>query len=351
MSSSYAYKHSESFAKLKSIKESIENNLTSFQYLSVLDELLYRAVYPIIESTRFVDVFLAQMLGWQTLNPKRKTSGLGRHAFGANTTLFLLSDSPKQKLKILKRMRLDRSMLFEILNRWFEVAEEAEKIGNQVANQEAVLRFHELQEKCLIKSGYGLTSTYRVAKYWHAKALSFKHKILEKYTRKCLVTAKRDFEGLEHKVDLDDIVQVYLLTASKAIDKCDTERGVLTTHVDNWLKSAKNVVVSRYITGSGADARSVVLNTTTNNKVVDDLIESASLEDVEELSHSDDEVRERNAHLKEIRMVARAFDPQGFGRVMLHIQEELSEDDKARLRSLAVTDDWSGSTTTTPVNV
>lgn len=334
---SHSYKHSESFAKLKSLKEQISNNLTSYQYLSVLDDLLFRAIHPLIESTRFVEVFMSQMLGWQTLNPKRKTCGVGRHAFSASITLFLLSDSPKQKLKILRKMRLDRSMLFEILRRWFELAEEFANLSEAEPTEESLLKLADLEAKCLIKQGYSLTAVYRTCNYWFQNSLSFKEQILEKYTRLCLMTAKRDYEDLAHQVPLDDILQIYLLTAGKAIDKCDSERGVLTTHIQNWLLSAKNVVVSTYLQGDGQESKRVNISTTTNKKVVDDLFESASLDDLEELSHSDEDEREKLADLKEIRTIAKVFDPQGYGRILLGIREELDSEDKTTLRSLALT--------------
>lgn len=348
---SHAYKHSQSFAKLKSIQESIQVNLTSYQYLSVLDELLYRAVFPIIEGTRFIDVFLSQMLGWQTLNPKRKTSGLGRHAFSANTTLFLLSDNPKQKLKILKKMRLDRSMLFEILRRWTAIADELQALGTETATKQKMIEFHDLQDRCLIKSGYGLTSTYRVSHYWYKHALDFKRQILEKYTRMVLVTAQRDYEDLDKKVELDDIVQVYLLTAAKAIDKCDTDKGVITSHIQNWLMSAKNVVVATYLTGAGTESNAVSLSTTTNKRLVDDMVESVNVGDLEELSHSDEDARERSSDIDQIRTISKLFDPHGFGRILLHIQEQLDPSDSQVLQSLMIKDDRADSDQTASVNV
>lgn len=324
------YKHSEGFAKLKRIKESITDNLTSYQYLSVLDDLLYKALAPIVESTRFMDVFLAQMLGWQTTNPKRKTCSVGRHAFSSYTTLFLLSDSPKQKMKILKTMRLDRSMLFEVLRRWFALADEIRVLGEQTANESNLSKLYSLQDKCGIKSGYTLTATYQVSHYWYLQAVEFKRKILEKYTRLCLTTAKRDYEDLEHKVPLDDIVQVYLLTAAKAIDKCDSERGVLTTHIQNWLLSAKNVVVSTHLANSNNE---VSVSSTTNKIIVDDLVEGYGLE---EMSINDDHAREHQAAIEEIRLVAKAFDPSGVGRILLHIQETLSNEDIQVLRAMSL---------------
>lgn len=333
----HSYRHSESFATLKSLKEQIQTNLTSYQYLSVLDDLLFRAIQPLIETTRFVEVFMAQMLGWQTINPKRKTCGVGRHAFSASLTLFLLSDSPKQKLKILRKMRLDRSMLFEILRRWFELASEFQSLSEQPPSKAALLRLSELEARCLVKADHNLTTTYRTSNYWFQHSLKFKAQILEKYTRLCLMTAKRDYEELQHQVPLNDIIQVYLLTAGKAIDKCDSERGVLTTHIQNWLMSAKNVVVSTYLSGVDQENRKVMISTTTNKKVVDDLMETAeSAQDLDELSHSDEDLRDRDSDIRDVRQIAKAFDPRGYGRLALGIREVLDDEDRQALRKLAV---------------
>lgn len=332
-----AYAHSETFANLKSLKESIGVNLTSYQYLSVLDELLYRAVFPLLENTQFIELFMSQMLGWQTLNPKRKSSGIGRKAFSASVTLLILCDSPKQKLKILRKMRLDRAMLFEVLRRWTQLAKGIETLGVSLPSLETLSELSDLEKRCAVRPSHSLIGTYRTVNHWYYEALAFKHKILEKYVRLCLVTAKRDYVDLDHKVPLNDIVQVYLLTASKAIDKCDPEKGVLTSHIQHWLLSAKNVVVSTYINGTGEDSATTTLSSVTNRRVVDATIEAShSDSDLNELTHSDDEVRERTADTFKIREVAKAFDPTGFGRLSLGLEEILSSEDLDKLRSIAL---------------
>ncbi|MGE8453806.1 MAG: hypothetical protein ACN6OP_24995, partial [Pseudomonadales bacterium] len=41
------------------------------------------------------------------------------------------------------------------------------------------------------------------------------------------------------EVPLDDVAQIHLLVTSKAIDRCDSRMGVLTTFITRWLKSAR----------------------------------------------------------------------------------------------------------------
>jgi hypothetical protein len=336
-----AYKHSENFAALKRIKEAIPTNLTSFQYLSVLDDLVYKAVFPIIEGTRFVDTYLAQVLGWQTQNPKRKTSGVGRQIFTAQITLYFLVDDPKPKLKIIQKLRLDRAILFELIRRWSSMACEIEELGLAHPTPENIMRLHELHAVCNVRRGYSLHSIYTHSNYWYREAARFKTRILEKYTRLCLNTAQRDYVQLGHRIDLEDIIQVYLLTASKAIDKCDTEKGVLTTHIQNWLLSAKNVVIANHLQGhqqhnkrSSTDPHHPHPH---SGALVGSLMESVPLEDIESMAAEESDEQQSIENVASVRKIAKGFDPSGVARILMGITEVLSKEDLQILQSLTIT--------------
>ena len=57
--------------------------------------------------------------------------------------------------------------------------------------------------------------------------------------RLALMTAKRTYTDLNCEVPLDDLVQIYLVYLNKAIDRCDSRQGVLTTYIQNWFYPAK----------------------------------------------------------------------------------------------------------------
>ena len=309
------YEHSNEFARLKNQTESIETNLSSYQYLAVLDELLYKSVYSLIEGTKFFDTFVAQILGWQTLNPKRKICGVGKASLASHLVTFFLVDSPAKKLVILKKIRFDRSVLLESIRQWLDTIEEYEKVSESAPSLEILEKLNSINEASLLRTGYGLHSVFTQVKYWYKQAVNFKEKILEKYTRLCLNTAQRDYVDLQGKVKLDDIIQVYLLTALKAIDRCDTEKGVLTTHIQNWLLSAKNVVVSKYISESQE----------TNVNLV-------SLDEIDNMAS---EVPDNNhEEIDSVRTIAKLYDPEGFGRLALNIEEVLSAKDLQLIRSM-----------------
>jgi len=331
-SSSSNYKHSKLFAKLKSIEESIPGNLTSYQYLSVLDDLVYNGIYPILEGTKFFDNYMAQILGWQTINSKRKVVGIGRQAFSSHATMFFLLDSPKQRLKLLKRMKMDRAVLFEAMRRWSSIAEEITSISDtEIISPDALIQIADLNERASVRPDFHVQAIYQQEKYWHDQAVAFRSQILEKYTRLCLTTAQRDYVQWNCQGDLDDILQVYFMSAGKAIDKCDTDKGVLTTHVQNWLLSAKNVVLATYNGGISQPRASA------GRAIMTQLTDNVGLDEIEDMIADDlDEAKSKEDTINQIRIVAKCFDRTGIGRILLGVQEHLSEEDVQTLRAFAL---------------
>lgn len=325
------YKHSESFARLKGIKESIEGNLTSFQYLNTFDMLIYNALYPIVDSTKYVDVFLGKVLAWQSTNPKRKSCGVGRHALTSHIVLFFLTEATDRKVLTLRKTKLDRGILVEIIRRWLAAVGEYESLSNQLTTTpQQQERMHYLESLACLRPSHSLYGVLTQVKFWYKQVEEFKSMILEKYTRLCLNKAQQDYVQLNHRVDLEDIIQVYLMAASKAIDKCDTEKGVLTTHVQHWLMSAKNQVMANLVNG-------VAYQIPNQAKVqADQLGTTVPLDELEdEAQEEQEQEQERDDRIERIRKVGRVFDPVGHARLMLGIQEILTIKERETLRRYA----------------
>jgi hypothetical protein len=265
------------------------------------------------------------VIGWQTLNPKRKTCGVGRVGLVTLSTLFFLTMDPQQKLKLVKRMKLHRNILFECITRWLDLMVEYQACSNQVGTADVVSLLHDMHDVALMRTGYSLHSTYQTVTFWYKKAKLFKEQIMEKYTRMVISAAQRDYVELGMIEPLNDMVQSYMMTMSKGIDKCDADRGVLTSYIKSWLKSAKNNVEKR----ASHDTDQIYKNTGGQK------IERVDLEDIED-TVSDDDYREREDNIRRVRALAKIFDPKGYGRIVLGIQEQLSEDDRATLRALAL---------------
>jgi hypothetical protein len=322
------YHHSETFAKLKGIKEQIAENLTSYEYLNSLDTLIYNSLFPIVDSTKYADIFLAKVLAWQATNPKRKASGIGRQALTSYITLFFLMNSTEKKLDTLRKAKLDRGILVEIVRRWLAITVEYEQLVNKIKlTKEEWVRLSYLEKLTCLKPSYSLYGVMTQVKYWYELTTDFKMMILEKYTRLCLNKAQQDYVQLNHRVELEDIIQVYLMTASKAIDKCDTEKGVLTNHIQNWLMSAKNTVTASYITG-------VAFQTPNQSKTqINKLGTTVPLSEIDDLAIDESEYEEKEERITRVRRLSRIFDPVGYARLMLGIREVLTKKERELLHS------------------
>lgn len=331
----YAYQHSKTFAKLKSIKETISTNLSSYQYLSVLDALLIKSLHPIVDSTTFVDNFLAKVLAWQYQNPRRKASSIPRSDLASYITFFLIAGSTEHKIRHLQKMKLDRGILSEIVKVWLEAAEPYYQMANSpdelVDDETRPLREHAIEQQASLKPDHSLYGAYLQTRYWWEQYHSFRNMILEKYTRLCLVQAQRDYDtDFGRRVDIDDVIQLYLFNAARAIDKCDTDKGVLTTNVKNWLKHAKGQVMMSHLANTAYSLPK-------NSKTVRQNLEAAntvSLEDldVEAEGLLTDENSAKVEKLDQVRKIAKLFDPVGYGRLALGIQECLDHDDAQAIR-------------------
>ena len=73
------YQHSEVFASIKAIDEDIKINLTSLQYLQILDHYLYNAVHYVQKiSPKILDCFLSKNIAYQQVHAMAKLSSENR---------------------------------------------------------------------------------------------------------------------------------------------------------------------------------------------------------------------------------------------------------------------------------
>jgi hypothetical protein len=325
------YKHSETFARLKRITETIPNNLTSIEYLRTLDYLLENALYPIIISTGFLDIFLSKILAWQSTNPKRKTTSENKRDLPSYVVLYLISATPEQKMKIYRKIGFDRGITMEIIRRWLELMTKYETL---IGVLEPTLEQVQMINKLLVAVGanedgypYG---AYLQARFWVERANYFKSLILEKYTRMVLNTAQSDYVRFKHKIDLEDIMQVYFMAASKAIDKCDPNKGVLTTHIQHWLLSAKNVVVKNYLDSHIEQQISKPMPE--SQELVEKFISDRDVPaEASALMESTEDKMERTGTIDRVRQIAKFFDPYGYARLTMGIGEYMTPHMKAIL--------------------
>ena len=319
------YKHSSSFAVLKGTQETFDGNLSTVQYMRILDGYLYRSLAPIVNCTNHADKCITHLLAWGVRHGKRKLTMDATIDYQALMFQFLMTPrEPKyqgtdaspmsQRLRLLKSIKFDRAFLLYIVNSFVNNLAGTYSLacnGNLTAPFGSVgdnLSFN-LYVKNRIDQYYGvpksisLLEQHQVSTFWRDRHLSAKKIILEKYVRLTIQSAQKDYAHYFYctNVDLDDLCQSYLMMTSRAIDRCDPDQGTLTTLIQSW-----------HLTGrSNAQKDRDRLQHEDRNVTAEDL------DDLDETAVFDAKDDEHQHEVNHIRRIAELADPKGFGRFLL----------------------------------
>lgn len=306
-----SYTHSVTFGSLKRIEEGIAHNLTSYQYLQTLDYLLWQAISRIYQACPdFVLNYVTKVVAHQTLKPATKFSSNERGTLPHILfNLLVFSDQ-----KYLEELNLNRGLLFGLIAQFLKTVNRFKQV------QDLRIRVSPEHEAAVVWAtsvGLGLApeanlpATIREVEYWDERSHWFKSLIVQKYVRMALLQAQSTYKELMCSVSLNDISQIYLMYVSKAIDRCDSRQGVLTTFIQSWLKSAK--------------AEAAGLAKENYHSSYEELVEAGTLvgEVMPDLSYEE---------LQHLAMVAQKFDKEGYVRASLGIPEFLSAKHRAVLQ-------------------
>jgi hypothetical protein len=320
------YEHSESFSKLKNIREKIEKNLLSLEYLQTLDMFLWNALSPIHdECPAFFNNYIAKVVSNQTLKSSTKFSSDDRsklpiHLFNLVTT----QDTVKAR-EHAKKMFLNRGLSFGLILVFLRCLAGYEKLHSPFVEMDTTIRkskMWQMERAVGLRTGGSLYNCILQVKYWYEKAQKWKEMITEKYYRLALNSAQATYKDYNHYIKLDDIVQIYLMVTSRAIDRCDARQGVLTTFIQNWFKSGRSEVAE--------------LAKTQNDQSYESLVEELgdSVSDVIGYCEQDtsSELIEHVAH------ITKPLDPLGILRASMGIPETVSPEHREILRMFVLED-------------
>jgi hypothetical protein len=232
------YTHSESFALLKDSQEGILENLTSHQWLSTLDYFLEAALDPIATANPdLMDNYFSKVVATQFNYQYTKFSRTKKEELP--TLLFnAITSSGRRKREHQKKMLLNRGILFGLLSIFQDSVKNYKQLHSPFTKIDRISRLGLI----LRQDSPFLYAALAQTEFWADRAYKFKTFLVQKYIRLSLMSAQRLYKELNHGVPLDDIVQVYLAYLSKAIDRCDSRQGVLTTFIQTWFYSARTKV-------------------------------------------------------------------------------------------------------------
>lgn len=240
------YEHSKVFDSMKATKEKISGNFTSLQYLQTLDMFLWNSLTPIaMECPDMFYNYFAKVVARQTLKSSAKFTSGDRHKLPLHLFNSLVTQDSNKAFETTKIMYINRGILFGFVSLFrnkLKYYTDLQTGSYNISNAMRSTYLHRIERSFGLRTGGNLYGAVCQVSYWDTKAREFKAMIVEKYTRMAVLQAQRTYTDYNHFVLLDDIVQIYLETVNRAIDRCDSKQGVLTTFIQNWFKSARGEV-------------------------------------------------------------------------------------------------------------
>jgi hypothetical protein len=322
------YEHSDIFAKLKDVKERINTNLTSLEYLETLDMFLWKAISSIRKAIpSLVDEFMVKAIAQQTFKSSTKFSSIMKEEKG-KLPVFLfnaLTERDIESLDGFRNLRLNRGMLFGLvqifMNRTAPYVELVNVDPISVEEWKArVFQLKDMERNLGVVEGVALYNVIEDVNIWYERARDWKSAIIEKYTRKALGQAKVAYEDYNYAMDLADVIQIHMVLLSRAINRCDSRLGVLTTFITSWFKSARSEMT--HIINASQEV--------SYEEMLEDMGDSAEAEGC------DDKTIATHEAVQHISMLAKEIDPSGVLRFHLGIPEFMPLDQRKILLAHAL---------------
>lgn len=313
----YDYSNSQVFNKLKRIDETIKRNWSTEQYLNALDTLIENMMYPVLRSCRFLDLAVAGILSWYSDASNNKITTYERGEAIHYMMNFLTRVTPDEKSLVLRRLRFDRNISFILVDIWM----------SKVGDYRTLVEHRKIEQSQFIErvvqhnpgKDSALYAAIPQVQFWQREALELRQQILQKYYRLVLLEAKNFYEEMQYSISLDDTVQKLIIEAQIALDKCNQEKGTITSYMQRWIHFARSKMNTEMDTAYSVPGKA---------RQGDFSYKAESLEELDSHTPGDDSF---NVFLdvSHVRKIARLMDPIGIGRYSLGIEEYTSDLTKA----------------------
>ena len=227
------------------IKEQLDVNLSSRTIEQILDYFLYSSVKPVFLETDLMDGILSSILVQQTYDGRRKISSLNKQDIFDLILKSINVNNKIDKWKYFKSIKIERTLLVYsieyFLNSTKNYLQLEEKLIKTKNTDRTIFLSGEMYriEQFVGGSRNNLSTVIKDARFNLDMYFNFKNMILEKYIRYFWTEAKNSKNSTNLNVDENELFNNFVINADKAIDKFDSDRGTLTSYINNWLKDAK----------------------------------------------------------------------------------------------------------------
>jgi hypothetical protein len=232
-------------------KAALTHNLTGGQIQSVLDDLIYNSLAPLVKSSDVFDIQIVYLLGVTARNRKRKLSALPREEFITSLCHCLITDDRDKKIHVLTNSKIERGFVYNfVVNFLKEVAGYTDlyrKFLFAKGNDKVVLNLRlKAVEQNVGNNRAHLFSTINIANDYLELAYEFRNAIVSNYLRQAYKQARSFCAMKGPRFDFEDVFQNFLAAITKAVDKYDCSKGALTSYINWWIINAQTCTNSDF---------------------------------------------------------------------------------------------------------
>lgn len=225
-------------SQLLGLKEQLPENLSSNQIAEILDDLLFKFMEKVIINTDYMEYVITELIIHVFTDARRKFSRADKKEFKETLFSLIVCNNKQMKIKLLRELRLERTIYFKILENFTKLANE------YLEELPACLKAGKPSEKILTieRTAHSINSNfYSVCVgtlFWSVHIYNFRNMIVEKYIRFARVKASKAVNSTGLNVSVDDLHRELIIAIFKGINKYDQTTGTLTECIQWWFKDA-----------------------------------------------------------------------------------------------------------------
>lgn len=232
------------YKELLSVRENVKENLGGNQTASILDYFLYKAIQPLVEHTKVVDLIFTSLLNQIYTDHRRRVTSLEKPHLLDLILRFLASKSPEMRMKFVRRMNLERNILAFAINLWSKSVEDYRIWEYNIMTKDHPFVIDDERKILAIENNFKVSRNkispiYAWTSNYSSAYFRYKRYILEKYYRFSYKEAVNSSKNTELLIDTDELFDNLLLAADRAIDRYNPEKGTLTSYIQQWFMNAK----------------------------------------------------------------------------------------------------------------
>lgn len=217
-------------------------NLTGGDIQTILDNLLYRALEPIVQHTCVFDTQIVHILSRVSINKKRKLVSIDRLLAISMLAKALVETNVKIKFKLIESAKIERC----IIHRFITILLTDLKQFDSLYKRNFIKSDAKLLKKMnVIASSLGATDieslycAYAQASEFVEAYFNYRNSVVDHYI-KFAYKVSNSFRTTKHNnYDSGDVQQNFLSAITKAIDKYDSSKGALTSYINYWILNAQ----------------------------------------------------------------------------------------------------------------